>query len=171
MSDSLWSHGLYSPWSSPGQSTGVSCLSILQGIFATQGWNAGIPHYRQIFYQPSQKGSPRILEWVAYPFSRGSSWPRNQTGVSCNAGGFFTNWVMSEAQEMETTYVIKKISKTHKNIHALEYYSALTGRYWHLQNMDESGGHYTEGNQAVTERKKLHDLTYIWNLKCGVFKS
>ena len=33
----------------------------------------------------------RILEWVAYPFSRGSSWPRNQTGVSCIAGGFFTN--------------------------------------------------------------------------------
>ena len=34
----------------------------------------------------------RILEWVAYSFSRGSSRPRNQTGVSCIAGGFFTNW-------------------------------------------------------------------------------
>ena len=33
----------------------------------------------------------RILEWVAYSFSRGSSRPRNQTGVSCIAGGFFTN--------------------------------------------------------------------------------
>ena len=33
----------------------------------------------------------RILEWVAFPFSRGSSWPRNCTGVSCIAGGFFTN--------------------------------------------------------------------------------
>ena len=31
----------------------------------------------------------RILEWVAYPFSRGSSQPRNQTWVSCIAGGFF----------------------------------------------------------------------------------
>ena len=30
----------------------------------------------------------RILEWVAYPFSRGSSQPRNRTGVSCIAGGF-----------------------------------------------------------------------------------
>ena len=37
------------------------------------------------------QGKPRILEWVAYPFSRGSSRPRNQTGVSCIAGGFFTN--------------------------------------------------------------------------------
>ena len=33
----------------------------------------------------------RILEWVAYPFSSGSSWPRNQTEVSCITGGFFTN--------------------------------------------------------------------------------
>ena len=33
----------------------------------------------------------RILEWVAYPFSRGSSQPRDQTGVSCTAGGFFTS--------------------------------------------------------------------------------
>ena len=32
----------------------------------------------------------RILEWVAIPFSRGSSWPRDQTQVSCKAGRFFT---------------------------------------------------------------------------------
>ena len=33
----------------------------------------------------------RILEWVAFPFSRGSSQPRNQTRVSCIAGGFLTS--------------------------------------------------------------------------------
>ena len=33
----------------------------------------------------------RILEWAAFPFSRGSSQPRDQTQVSCIAGGFFTN--------------------------------------------------------------------------------
>jgi len=33
----------------------------------------------------------RILEWVTFPFSRGASPPRNRTGVSCIAGGFFTN--------------------------------------------------------------------------------
>ena len=38
----------------------------------------------------SHQGSPRILEWVSYPFSRRSSQPRNGTGVSCIAGGFFT---------------------------------------------------------------------------------
>ena len=34
----------------------------------------------------------RILEWVAVPFSRGSSQPRDRTQVSCIAGRFFTNW-------------------------------------------------------------------------------
>ena len=33
----------------------------------------------------------RILEWVAFPFSRGSSQPRDQTQVSCIVGGFFTS--------------------------------------------------------------------------------
>ena len=39
----------------------------------------------------------RTLEWVDFPSSRGSSWPRNQTGISWFAGGFFTSWVMREA--------------------------------------------------------------------------
>ena len=39
----------------------------------------------------------RILEWVAIPFFRGSSWPRDQTQVSCIAGGFFTTWATREA--------------------------------------------------------------------------
>ena len=39
----------------------------------------------------------RILEWVAFPFSSGSSPPRNSTSISCIAGGFFTNWAVREA--------------------------------------------------------------------------
>ena len=38
----------------------------------------------------------RILEWVAFPFSRGSSWPKNWSGVSLIASGFFTNWAIRE---------------------------------------------------------------------------
>ena len=67
MSNSLQSHRLYSPWNSPGQNTGVDSLSLLPGIFPTQGLNPGLPHCWQILYQLSHKGSPRILEWVAYP--------------------------------------------------------------------------------------------------------
>ena len=40
----------------------------------------------------------RILEWVAMPSSRGSSWPRDQTRVSCIAGGFFTIWAIRKVQ-------------------------------------------------------------------------
>ena len=85
MSNSLQSHGLYSPWNSPGQNTGVGGLSLLQGIFPPKGLNPGLPPYRPILYQLSQQESPRILEWVAYPFSSRSSQPRNHTGVSCTA--------------------------------------------------------------------------------------
>ena len=97
VSDFLWSHGQYSPWNSPGQNTRMGSFSVLQGIFPTQGSNPGLWHCWQILYQMSHKGSPRILEWVAYPFSRGCSWPRNRTRVSCLAGGFFTNWTIREA--------------------------------------------------------------------------
>ena len=57
---------------SAGQDTGVGSLSLLQGIFPTQGLNPGLWHCRYILYQLSHKRSPRILEWVVYPFSRGS---------------------------------------------------------------------------------------------------
>ena len=77
VSNSLQPHALYSPWNSLGQNTGVGSLSLLQGIFPTQGSNPGVPHCRWILYQLSHKGSPRILEWVAYPFSKGSSQPRS----------------------------------------------------------------------------------------------
>ena len=76
---------------SPGKNTGVGCHALLQGIFPTQGSNPGFLHCRWILYHLSHQGSPRILEWVAYPFSRGTSQPRNQTGVSSIAGGFFTS--------------------------------------------------------------------------------
>ena len=87
----LQPHGLYSPWNSLGQNTGVGSLSLLQEIFPTHGSNPGLPHYRWMLYQLSHKGSPRILEWVAFPFSSRSSPPRDRTGVSCSAGGFLTN--------------------------------------------------------------------------------
>ena len=62
----------------------IAC-SFLQGIFPTQVSNPGLLHCRRILNQLSHQGSPRILEWIAYPFSSGSSQPRNQTRVSCIA--------------------------------------------------------------------------------------
>jgi len=65
----------------------IYCLSLRKN-----GWHEVL--WKQIVYQLSHRGSPRILEWVAYPFSSRSSWPKNWTRVCCIAGGFFTNWTM-----------------------------------------------------------------------------
>ena len=58
VSNSLRPHGLYSPWESPGQSTAVGSLSLLQGIFPTQGSNPGLPHCRQILYSWATREAP-----------------------------------------------------------------------------------------------------------------
>ena len=112
VSNTLGPQGLYSPWNSPGQNIGVGSLSLLQGIFPTHGSNTGLPHCRQVLYQLSHKRKPRILEWVAYPFSRGSLAPRNQTGVPCIAGGFFTNWASGNLSMPNFTTVIHLILAT-----------------------------------------------------------
>ena len=80
-----------SPWNSPGQNTGVGSLSISPGDLPNPRIESRSPALQVDTLQLSHKGSPRILRWVAYPFSRGSSRPRNGTGVSCFAGGFFIN--------------------------------------------------------------------------------
>ena len=92
---------LLCPWDSPGKNTGVGCHALFKGtfhprdqmIFPTQRSNLGLPHCRQILCQLIHKGSQRTLEWVANPFSSGSSWPRNRTEVSCIAGGFLPTMV------------------------------------------------------------------------------
>ena len=60
VSDSLQPHGLYSLWNSPDQNTGVGSLSLLQGIFLTQGLNPGLLHCRQILYQLSHQVIPYV---------------------------------------------------------------------------------------------------------------
>ena len=179
MSDSV------TPWNSPGQNTRVGSLPLLQGVFSTQGLNPGLPHCRWILYQLSHKGSPRILEWVAYLFFSGSSWPRNQTGVSCIAGGFFTNWAMTEA----LTVIINKL-KSHaptqiriKNmIRVIEsqlqnhtYYSIHT-RIFDFRNIKEyigmiktqwlklRNGCLWEGKKNKNVKDYMGNFNYIWNI-------
>ena len=55
------------PWNSLGHNTGVGSLCLLQGIFPTQESIPVLPHCRQILYQLSHKGSPRIMEWQPIP--------------------------------------------------------------------------------------------------------
>ena len=65
VSDSLRPHGLYPtrllcPWDFPGNSTGVDCHFLLQGIFPNQGLNPGLPHCRQTLYHLSHQESLSI---------------------------------------------------------------------------------------------------------------
>ena len=61
VSNSLQPRGLYSPWHSPGQNTGVSSHSLLQEIFPTQESNPGLLHCGQILYQLSHQGSQLLF--------------------------------------------------------------------------------------------------------------
>ena len=95
VSDSLRPHRLQpvrplSPWGSSKQEywSGLPCPPL--GDLPNPGIKPRSPAL-QVNSSPSEPaGKPIILELVAYPFSRGSFRPKNQTGVSCIAGGFFT---------------------------------------------------------------------------------
>ena len=76
MSDSLRLHGVepsrvLCPKDFPGKNTGMGSLSLLQGIFPSQGSNPGLPHCRWILYQLSHKGNPnskdsrqKLIGWL-----------------------------------------------------------------------------------------------------------
>ena len=105
------------------------------------------PHCRQILYQLSHKGSPRILGWVAYPFSRGSFWPRNWTGVSCITGVFFTNWAIREAQNpfrTETLFTREIHLKPNITIYFIYIYSD-----------------YIYRNEDFSQLYKLYKICYV----------
>ena len=91
VSDSLWLRGLYSPWNSPGQNTGVGSLSLLQEIFPTQGSNPGL-HTAGGFFTSwatrkaicSQFRRPRFDLWV-----RNIPWRREQQSTPVFLPGEF----------------------------------------------------------------------------------
>ena len=123
---------LLCPWDSLGKNTRVDCHTLFQGIFPAQGSNLHLMstcigrwvlyHLRYLGNKVAQScltlhdsrdcslpGScvhglfqTRILEWVAMPFSRGSSQPGDRTQVSHMAGGFFTSRATREALEADT---------------------------------------------------------------------
>ena len=63
-------HGLYSPWNSPGQNTGVGRLTLLQRIYSTKESNWDLLYCRWVFYQLSYKGSPGDRMKIVYCFMK-----------------------------------------------------------------------------------------------------
>ena len=78
------------PWTVHGVAKSWTPLSDFHFTICNPRIEPRSPRCR-ILYCLSPQGSPRILEWAAWPFSRGSSQPRNPAGVSCIAGGFFAS--------------------------------------------------------------------------------
>ena len=93
----------------------------------------------------------RILEWVAFPFSRGSSYPRDRTQVSCIAGRFYTIWATREAHSQMSVHLRKIRTRPSRTVlyqlstslkwerfwitkKEMEYYWALKTKLIHLQS-------------------------------------
>ena len=83
----------------------------------------------------------RILEWVAIPFSRGSSWPRDQTWVSCTAGRFFTVWVTRE------THIIPEWNRT---THALSLGQSMGFKSFREEGTQPSCLHLQERSRGYS---------------------
>ena len=138
---------------SPGKNIGVVCHALLQGIFPTQGSNPGLPHHRQILYHLSHQGSPSILEWVACPFSKWSSWPRNWTGVSWIEGRFFTSWATREAlyhlyQTQNPCWLIPQ-ANAFSNVMDISLWISASGIKWVIKGL-----YYTKNHVHVSDEGK-----------------
>ena len=75
----------------------------------------------------------RILEWVAFPFSRGSSQPRDRTQVSHNAGRFFTSWATREAQkdtDQQPNVAVQWRGPQQKSFCPCEVWGSGCGEFW-----------------------------------------
>ena len=129
----LWPHGIYSPWNSLVQNTRLEWVAFPFGSSQPRDHTQVSLICRWILYQLSHKGSPRTLEWVVYPFSSRSFWPRNWTRVYCIAGWFFTNWASGKP------FYYLKNEKTALKIHIIcprsqSYQVAKTSIWAQAQN-------------------------------------
>ena len=95
---------LLCPWDSPGKNTGGGCHFLLQCMKVKS--ESEVAQSCPTPSDPMHGSLPcssihgilqaRVLEWVSISFSRGSSWPRDQTQISCIVGRCFTVWATSK---------------------------------------------------------------------------
>ena len=112
MSDSLWPHGVYSPWNSSVQNTGVGSLSLLQGIFEPRSptlqaeslpakpqgkpKNTGVGSLSLLHWIfPAQESNQGLLHcrWILYQLSYQGRGTRDQIANIC--------WIMEKAREFQ----------------------------------------------------------------------
>ena len=121
------------------------------------------------FYHLSHQGSPRRLEWVACSFSRGSSWPRNWTRVSCIAGGFFASWATRETHSFPLPLhpLTKKLWVPHKIVNRFETFSFLSSSLPTLWGVRwRSKGNQTQNTGGLQEKQVGKYSWITQNLRC-----
>ena len=125
VSDSLWPHGLYSSWNSPGQSTGVGSLSLLLGIFPTQESNQGLLRCRWILYQLSYQRSPNLSSWSP------SFWHLSTAVLSIDvAWDLPSSWYDRQYQHF---HIVLWASESSVNLLFCLVSSALAEDWWDLE--------------------------------------
>ena len=122
-------------------------LTIFQALLIWK-WKWKLLTHVQCFASPwtvqsLEFSQARILEWVAFPFSRGSSQPRDWTQVSCIAGRFFTSWATREAQLLSRLYSFT----LHKILWGVCYYSHFTD--------EETETHRVEANSILNSTQLI----------------
>ena len=111
---SFWlfaTHGMYSPWDSPGQNTGVSSLCLLQGIFPTQESNPGLLHCRRIFFTGwATKSTKQLLSRISQQI--------------------FRVWFLQESKHQQWALSLKLLSKLqHREVKCKQRATALLDRW------------------------------------------
>ena len=92
----------------------------------------------------------RILEWVAFPFSRGSSQPGNRTQVSHIAGGFFISWATKETQEYwSSLFLLQQIFLTQESNRGLLHCRCILYQLSHQGSIDTNQIQGTRGKRVV----------------------
>ena len=150
------------PGDSPGKNTRVVAMPSSRRSSQPRDWTQVSHIAGRFFYWLSHQGSPRILEWVAYHFSRGSSWPRNCTGVSWVAEKAMAThcstlaWTIPWTEELGRLQCMGSLTVGHNWMTSLSLFTFMHWRRkWQLTLTGEPGGLPSMGLHRQTQLKWL----------------
>ena len=112
----------------------------------------------------------RILEWVTIPFSRGSSWPRDWTWISCNVGRFFTIWVCEKVpvcEKAHPTLCCKQLGLWGDTVMATDRWTMTSGvgapgRQYSLKRKKFRGAKWKIFAFRLCQHKSIGPNSFLW---------
>ena len=111
----------------------------------------------------------RILEWVAFPFSRGSSQPRDRTGVYCIADGFFTNWAVREALRGQSKVQNQDIRDQGEGVEDSQVWCWLRTNQIKSRGVDQMNDQKTEIDKETKSWTNWFWKGWHWKAEMGLF--